>query len=374
MMALARLTIIMILLIIWLLELYITRVINPVFKTDIESIHENVKSGMFLEKEMYQYLDECKCWRNVTVIPSHHQMKNIDKQLTNLSSDSCSNKSFERGIHQKIVAYTYFEGSSFDKNSRNYLNGIEDNLQKIKILYGDIWIMRLYHDIPEDSESLGKVCEIACKNSMIELCNVNQNSNIYIKISTITSKTPQEGEPIHKIYPLIWRFLPILDPNVDILLSRDLDSTITSREVEAVKQFLNSSKDFHIIRDHPNHIQPIMGGLWGIKLADPEMRKTYQTLFKEALEDIKISLAPRTERNHDQELLLKHFWPIVRNQAFMHDSYSCTKYWNSQPFPTQRIKNEAGNFVGAVLSKHQKVPKPCPIHCRPYNHKDWSAC
>ena len=93
MMALARLTIIMILLIIWLLELYITRVINPVFKTDTTSIHENVKSGMFLEKEIYQYLDECKCWRNVTKIPSHHQMKNIDKQLTNLTSDSCSNES-----------------------------------------------------------------------------------------------------------------------------------------------------------------------------------------------------------------------------------------------------------------------------------------
>ena len=171
-----------------------------------------------------------------------------------------------------------FEGSSFDKNSRNYLNGIEDNLQKIKTLYGDTWIMRLYHDISEDSKSAGKICEIACKNSQIELCNVkNQKSNNNIQIAG----NNQDGEQqIHRIYPLIWRFLPILDPNVDILLSRDLDSTITSREVEAVKQFLNSSKDFHIMRDHPNHIQPIMGGLWGIKLADPEMRKTYQTLFQ----------------------------------------------------------------------------------------------
>ena len=120
-----------------------------------------------------------------------------------------------------------FEGSSFDKNSRNYLNGIEDNLQKIKTLYGDTWIMRLYHDISEDSESAGKICEIACKNSQIELCNVkNQKSNNNIQIAG----NNQDGEQqIHRIYPLIWRFLPILDPNVDILLSRDLDSTITHR-------------------------------------------------------------------------------------------------------------------------------------------------
>ena len=109
MMALARLTIIMLLLSIWLIELYITRVINPVFYKD-QSIGDKIPSaGMFLEKEIYQYLDECKCWRNVTVDPNH-QMKNINEQLTNLTSDSCSNESFERGVHQKIVAYTYFEG------------------------------------------------------------------------------------------------------------------------------------------------------------------------------------------------------------------------------------------------------------------------
>ena len=44
------------------------------------------------------------------------------------------------------------------------------------------------------------------------------------------------------IYPLIWRFLPVLDPMVDVTLVRDLDSRITTREVIAVKQFLSSKK------------------------------------------------------------------------------------------------------------------------------------
>ena len=73
-------------------------------------------------------------------------------------------------------------------------------------------------------------------------------------------------DSINRVYPLIWRFFPILDQDVDVLLVRDLDSHISMREVSAVKEFLNSTKDFHIMRDHPFHIQPIMGGLWGIRL------------------------------------------------------------------------------------------------------------
>ena len=72
-------------------------------------------------------------------------------------------------------------------------------------------------------------------------------------------------DSINRVYPLIWRFFPILDQDVDVLLVRDLDSHISMREVSAVKEFLNSTKDFHIMRDHPFHIQPIMGGLWGIR-------------------------------------------------------------------------------------------------------------
>ena len=53
-----------------------------------------------------------------------------------------------------------------------------------------------------------------------------------------------------KIYPLNWRFLPLLDPQVDILLVRDLDSDITEREVEAVKEFLNSDKVFSVLSFH----------------------------------------------------------------------------------------------------------------------------
>ena len=60
------------------------------------------------------------------------------------------------------------------------------------------------------------------------------------------------------------------------------------------------------MRDHPFHIQPIMGGLWGIRLT---MNRTkHESNFRSLLMDVKDSLGPPKERNHDQVLLEKYFW------------------------------------------------------------------
>jgi hypothetical protein len=50
---------------------------------------------------------------------------------------------------------------------------------------------------------------------------------------------------------------------VDLLMSRDTDSRIISREEEAVGEWLKSEKIFHVMRDHPAHctIGPILGGI-----------------------------------------------------------------------------------------------------------------
>ena len=44
------------------------------------------------------------------------------------------------------------------------------------------------------------------------------------------------------ISPTIWRYFPTLDPQVEVFLSRDLDSRITEREVAAVQEWLHSDK------------------------------------------------------------------------------------------------------------------------------------
>lgn len=59
------------------------------------------------------------------------------------------------------------------------------------------------------------------------------------------------------VFPMIWRFLPLLDRLVDRFVSRDADSYITRREFDAVHQWLDGSNaTFHVMRDHWLHCAP----------------------------------------------------------------------------------------------------------------------
>ena len=54
------------------------------------------------------------------------------------------------------------------------------------------------------------------------------------------------------------RFLPSMDSDVEYYMCRDTDSRLSLREKYAVEGWINSDKDFHIMRDHPYHGALIM--------------------------------------------------------------------------------------------------------------------
>ena len=71
----------------------------------------------------------------------------------------------------------------------------------------------------------------------------------------------EEGTP----NSMMWRFTACDDEDVECFISRDTDSRLSLREKEAVDEWLESDKNFHIMRDHPYHVTAIMGGMWGMK-------------------------------------------------------------------------------------------------------------
>ena len=114
--------------------------------------------------------------------------------------------------------------------------------------------MRLYYDLdPADQQLMTQLCDLACADPQLDLCNVRSLPG-----------TPVEDAS--NIFAMNWRFFPTLDPQVDILLSRDLDSRISQREVDAVTEWLESEKPVHVMRDHPGHDTPMLGGMWGTRL------------------------------------------------------------------------------------------------------------
>jgi hypothetical protein len=68
---------------------------------------------------------------------------------------------------------------------------------------------------------------------------------------------------------MIQRFFAIDEPEVDVMFVRDADSRVHWKDRWAIREFLaNPTAKLHIIRDNPQHITAIMGGLWGMKKID----------------------------------------------------------------------------------------------------------
>ena len=114
------------------------------------------------------------------------------------------------------------------------------------------------------------------------------------------NNAPVVGD-ISRVMGMTWRFLPLTDPAVDIMVSRDLDSRyhlvmllvilnsrnrLTFRESSAVAEWMTSSLPFHVMRDHPDHQVEIMGGMWGARL-NLGHREMFSNLTKLMVDDVR---------------------------------------------------------------------------------------
>ena len=136
---------------------------------------------------------------------------------------------------------------------------------------------------------------------------------------------------------MFWRFYACEDS--DVMISRDTDSRLNLREKNAVDEWLNSDKDFHIMRDHPYHNALILGGMWGVR----------NGILKNIVDLIK-NYNKGDFWQVDQNFLREQIYPIVVNTSFVHDSYHNINSW-SKNFSIERIDQE---FVGDVFDEHNQ--------------------
>ena len=132
---------------------------------------------------------------------------------------------------------------------------------------------------------------------------------------------------------MFWRFHPCSEEDVDVVLSRDTDSRLTQREKDAVDEWMNSDKGLHIMRDHPWHGAPILGGMWGCKRGVlNEMTSLIESVQKGDFWQV------------DQIFLKDFIYPIIKDNAMVHD-----EFFERKPFPTERNGFE---FVGEVFDEN----------------------
>lgn len=194
-----------------------------------------------------------------------------------------------------------------------YNVGAIRNSELIKDIYPD-WKMIVYYDdtVPTDT-----ITEL--KNNDVLLIN--------------STNVP---------YGCFWRFFASDIEDCEYICFRDCDSRISEREYLAVKEWMDSGKSLHVMRDHPAHKIPygsnslgILAGMWGIKGKIIEMKKSIDSFL----------LNKENYYGIDQTFL-QAIYNFFQNDRMTHD-----EFFEKNPFPIERVE---GRFIGERIDINEK--------------------
>ena len=259
---------------------------------------------------------------------------------------------------KKIIAFSLWGDTPM------YTVGAVRNAELVPEVYGDSWTSRFYisNDVP---------------------------SGVVEKLKSLSQTEVVEIDESPDWFGMFWRFYAIDDS--DVVVFRDTDSRITKRERYAVEEWLHSGRTLHIMRDHPYHSEPIMGGMWGC-ISDkivPQINQ-YQMLannlppvdsIKKCIDlwlSYQFTTDPTKQHNAkgvDQIWLREVIYPYCYKNSLIHDSYPMYQPWSNRfegnpregklgetednrGFPVHRIQLAKNNtywhdFVGQVYDENE---------------------
>lgn len=216
-------------------------------------------------------------------------------------------------------------------DNKVYTYGIVENVLDAKKYYKD-WIVRVHHNdtVPQN------IVDWLKKQDNVDLIR-------HPGVETKASNT-------------LWRFEDLFIKDATVI-SRDADSRFTEREIKLVNQWLNSSKDFHIIRDHKHHTVPILAGTFGCKnncleyIGIPGQSRNINSvpiLFikgSDILDAFKRDIPPGQDKYLvDQIFLAQYVYNYVISNTMVHCSHNAY-----EPFANVIDQIETG-FVGEVVT------------------------
>lgn len=142
------------------------------------------------------------------------------------------------------------------------------------------------------------------------------------------------------------------DPTVSTVLLRRAEHRLSEHQQRAVTSWMKSPDAvFHCMRDHTDHAKTaIPTDLFGVRLDRYRQRNPGVSLM--------------TEMNGGEGEAGNKLWDRYQDVFLCHDSVSCKKWPNSEPFPTAR---QAGRYEGqtfnsdmiAVNQKHDMKMHQC---------------
>jgi len=200
----------------------------------------------------------CHCGKEVAI--------GDDRNVSDIEDDDrfkwCSDEATIRGANQRIITYSLY-GNVHNASIFGRYYSVLRNISLTAEKWYPGWTIRIYHNALEsDTEAFNSLCDIYCKFPHVDLCSVPE----LVDRIGVNNTTPIDPQLLKGLNPKMFRYLVMMDPDVDTFISRDVDSIIFRREVDAVHQWLQSNYTFHLMRDHRGHGSIILAGMWGAKL------------------------------------------------------------------------------------------------------------
>jgi hypothetical protein len=182
----------------------------------------------------------------------------------------------------KVISFSLYG------NKPIYTIGCVKNAQLKQTIFKD-WEMWVYHNNTVPTNILQELINLGVK-----LINTNEDNGFIGSL---------------------WRFNPICEEGVKYFISRDCDSRISIRDEIAVNEWIESGRNFHIIRDHPiGHGWLMNAGMWGAKGGTIAEFKNIMSNY--------ISKNYRTyDKSIDQCFLRDVVHPVASKNLFLHDEY-----------------------------------------------------
>ena len=247
---------------------------------------------------------------------------------------------------KKVISFSIWGNLPF------YCEGAIQNAFIAKNIYPD-WETRFYvQDIPEDIKERLK----SLGSTVIEVQEKNLGA-----------------------YGAFWRFYCIDDEDVEFMISRDVDSRLSSREKHAVDEWIKSGKSFHVIRDHPYHNLPVAAGMWGIRKREDTVNFDIKNKIKKWFDENPNVVSEGIQKGADQKFLQDFYFPFLYSEDyFVHDQYPYLNNMSgvdvrqtsgnnreiSSGFPTRRINGD--DFVGQVYDENNIPDKNASDHVRSF--------
>ena len=194
-----------------------------------------------------------------------------------------------------------------------YCLGAIENARIARVLFPE-WQCRFYCDGSVPESVIGQLLAFGADIVMMPM-----HTNIY------------EG--------LFWRFQVANDQSIDRFLVRDTDGVLSIREREAVVDWIEDGRPFHMMRDHTSHTSLILAGMWGgVAGLLPDLNRLAIPYFDR-------SSSRGDSRSCDQNFLAAEIWPLVKPHMLIHDDiWGC---FDAKPFPKHATQmNVEGGHVG----------------------------